>query len=155
MRRNNPPASLAIRSLSENPTLELLHALQERTERDHYGLYLAEGIRALHAAVTHQAPIVGIATCRELLHSAEARRTIQELNEKGIPLLKITTTQFLDLARAAEPQGVLLIFRQQWQPLPDKVHRKDLWLGIERIRTPGNLGTLIRSAMPPEPMALW
>jgi TrmH family RNA methyltransferase len=45
-----------------------------------------------------------------------------------------------------ERPGVLVVARQHWQSLPSVVLRNDLWLGVEHLRTPGNVGTLMRSA---------
>ncbi|MBC8066245.1 MAG: RNA methyltransferase [Chlorobia bacterium] len=140
------PASLALCPLNGDLTFDLLQSLTDRSVRDRHGFYLAEGFRALHSAVSNKAPIAALAICRELLHSTEARRIVQDLKSQGCPVLNLTRSQFEDLARAPEPQGVILLLRQQWQPLPGSVRRKDLWLGIEQIRTLGNLGTLLRSA---------
>src|SRR5688572_8885209 len=123
MRPSNPPASLAVRPLDGDPTLELLQSLDDRAERDRHGLYLAEGFRALYTAVAHSAPIAGLAICRELLHSSEARQTAKALKVKGVPLLHLTCTQFRNLARAPEPRGAMLILQQQWWSLPHKVRR--------------------------------
>ena len=146
MQRNNPLASLDLAPHNGDLSFTFLQSLAERQTRDLQGRYLAEGFRALHAAIAQQAPITGLAICRELLHSTEARYAIQNLRSQGIKTLNLTRTQFEQLARAPEPQGVILVLKQQWQPLPSTVKRKDLWLGVEHIRTPGNLGTLLRSA---------
>lgn len=124
MQRNNSRASLDLAPHSGDLTYTFLQSLTERSVRDRHSLYLAEGFRALHAAITHQAPIVGLAICRELLHSSEARHAIQNLRHKGIQTLNLTRTQFEELARAPEPQGVLIVLRQHWQPLPETVRRK-------------------------------
>ena len=41
------------------------------------------------------------------------------------------------------PHEVLATFKQRWQPHPGK---DGLWLALEDIRDPGNLGTIIRTA---------
>ncbi len=122
---------------------DFLLPLQDRKVRDQERLYLAEGLRALHAALDHGAPVRAIAYCRELLHSGEVRRLIHSLD---CPKVKLSEEAFRRLAQNLEPQGVLLALDQDWRGLPDKVRRGDLWLGVERVNSPGNLGTLIRSA---------
>lgn len=146
MRQSNASASLVLPSLHRELTLDLLHSLSDRAERDRLQLYTAEGFRALHSAIAHKAPLAGLAVCRELLHSSEARRAIQDLRARGTPFLHLTRTQFESLTKAPDPQGVILVLNQRWKSLPPKVKRGDVWLGVERIRTPGNLGTLLRSA---------
>jgi RNA methyltransferase, TrmH family len=146
MRPGNPSASLVVRPLVGDISPDLFHSLLERGSRDRSGLFIAEGFRALHAAVRYGAPVAGLAVCKELLHSADARFLVRGLVDLGCPIVRLNKGVFTGLAHASEPQGVLLALRQNWQPLPQKVSKRDLWLGVENIRTPGNLGTLLRSA---------
>jgi RNA methyltransferase, TrmH family len=146
MRQSNPSASFAVCPPAGDLTVELFQSLQDRRFRDRNGLFLAEGFRALHAVVAHGARVAGLAVCRELLHSSEARLLIKRLQDSGCPTVKLSQPRFQELARAAEPQGVLLAIRQEWRPLPEQITKRDLWLGVENIRSPGNLGTLLRSA---------
>lgn len=121
MQRSNPLAPLDLAPHNGDLSFTFLQSLAERQTRDRHGLYLAEGFRALHAAIAHEAPITGLAVCRELLHSTEARHAIQNLRSQGIKTLNLTRTQFEQLARAPEPQGVILVLKQQWRTLPSTV----------------------------------
>lgn len=124
-------------------TPEFVSSLRDRDRRDRYGLFLAEGLRFLCTAVDTGYPISGLVVCRKLLHGALAHTLIRRA---GVPTLELSEAEFVRLSAAEEPQGVLLILRQAWHPLPQRVGPRDIWLGVERIRTPGNLGTLMRSA---------
>src|SRR5689334_19180463 len=124
------------RNLAADP--ELFIKLRDRRFRDDHRLYLAEGQRALHSAIESQAPVVAIAYCKESLRSGEARRLIQNFD---CPTVQLCPTRFATLAQTTEPQGVLIALNQNWRQLPSKIRRDDLWLGVERLRTSGNLGT--------------
>jgi TrmH family RNA methyltransferase len=61
--------------------------------------------------------------------------------------LSLTPQLYRDLTLAADPQGLGAVLRQQWIPLSavrPGTHR--LWLAVESIDSPGNLGTIIRTA---------
>jgi TrmH family RNA methyltransferase len=142
MRHSTEPQPIVIRALPSAPSFEFSRSLRDRCIRDKHGLYLAEGARFLCAAVDNGAPIAGLITCPQLVTSEIARTLLRKLRQLGLPTTVLPKRAFEDLVLTKEAQGVQLILRQDWQPL--RVGR--LWLGLESIRSPGNLGTLLRSA---------
>ncbi len=51
------------------------------------------------------------------------------------------------MSLAAEPQGIGAVLGQQWTSLQQlRMKRNSLWLAVESIESPGNLGTMIRTA---------
>src|SRR5690606_2023133 len=50
------------------------------------------------------------------------------------------------ITRRDNPQAVLGVFSQRWTPL-DKIspQQGDLYVALDRVRDPGNLGTIIRT----------
>ncbi|MCO5298106.1 MAG: RNA methyltransferase [Fimbriimonadaceae bacterium] len=127
-------------------TAEFLVSLGDRSIRDRLGLFPAEGLRSFHSAVANATPILGLARSPSLL-SYPARCEMDEFaKDRGIPLLEVSRADFQSFSAAREPKGVLLVCPQRWDPLPSHVGQRDLWIGVENLRTPGNLGTLMRSA---------
>jgi TrmH family RNA methyltransferase len=62
------------------------------------------------------------------------------------PQQTLTKAQMQELGFSPEPQGVALVLRQTPQILPESgTLRPGTWVGVESIRTPGNLGTILRS----------
>lgn len=50
------------------------------------------------------------------------------------------------LANRDNPRGVLGVFEQRVEAWPAvQVTARDLWVGLDRVRDPGNLGTIIRT----------
>ncbi len=143
MRLSTAP-SLVVNPISGFST-DLIESLRERRVRDERGLFLAEGARFLCAARDQEIPIAGIAFCEERTPRA-TRETIAQA--ACCPVLRLKAERFDRLCRTEDPShGVLLVLRQTWQRLPQAIGRRDLWLGVESIRNPGNLGTLLRSAV--------
>src|SRR4029453_16108161 len=53
---------------------------------------------------------------------------------------------FQRLSRLEEPQWVGVVIRQRWTPLDAVVPERGLcWVALESIRSPGNLGTILRT----------
>jgi TrmH family RNA methyltransferase len=54
---------------------------------------------------------------------------------------------YRDLTLAVQPQGIGAVVRQRWTELASLlVAPQSLWLAVESIESPGNLGTIIRTA---------
>ena len=142
MRHSSEPSPLVIRALPCAPTFEFSRSLRDRIFRDRHGLYVAEGTRFLCAAVDSAAPLAAIITCPQLVTSDVGRGLIRAVRQQGLPTTVLPKQAFENLALTRDSQGIQLIVRQEWKPM--SVGKT--WLGLESIRSPGNLGTLLRSA---------
>ncbi len=149
MRPNPSPRSLVTRSNS-GLSLALVHCLRDRCVRNERGLFLAEGVRFLTRAVETKWPIACVVVCPKLFSSPYGNHLVRQLVGEGIPRLKVSAPEFAALSGALESdeprQGVLIVARQRWDPLPEIVLPQDLWLGLETIRSAGNHGTLLRTS---------
>jgi len=78
---------------------------------------------------------------------AFGRRLADQLRKSGVPGIRLAPQLYRDLTLASEPQGIGAVVREQWSPIADIRTRKDcLWLALESIESPGNLGNIIRTA---------
>jgi len=124
-------------------SLDLLLSLQQRENRDRLGCYFVEGFRFAHAALDATVPILGYAWCPELLRRHAGSGVLEQL--KNRPSFRLNLNDFAKLSFGPEPQGLALIVRQSFLTIDRlKLGNSDTWLGIETIRTPGNLGTILR-----------
>lgn len=130
------------------PGLEFVRGLYQRENRDKTGLFPVEGVRFLTSAINVDAEIQLFILCPDLPIGSFAQRLVDRKIEKGIPVLYVNEEQFKGLSYHKDPkQGVIAVLRQKWTPLPAyKRIRKHLWLAAEKIYSPGNLGTIIRTA---------
>jgi RNA methyltransferase, TrmH family len=132
--------------VSVSSAVSLAAALRNRATRDRLGLFTAEGIRFLLEADALQAPLHSLLWCPPLLSNNVARRTIRRLRRSGLPVFSLTPAQFQTLARGAEPQGVIVVAHQNTLPLSQHQTQGLCWLALDEIRSPGNLGTILRTA---------
>ncbi len=132
---------------SRDPRFVRLRSLQTPRGRSHTGLYLIEGIRHVARAVEAHAPIESLFMAPSALSNLFGRKLARKLSHSGIPCLRLGPGLYRDLTLAAEPQGLGAVVRQQWSSLADvRPGPGDLWLAVESIDSPGNLGTIIRTA---------
>jgi TrmH family RNA methyltransferase len=137
----------AITSL-QNERVKLIRSLHMRKARRDSGLFVAEGASLLVTArdagwkprmLAFLAGSAGSGMARELVRWAEAA---------GAECLEVSQAVLEKLAAKDNPQTMLGVFEQVWTPLPPPaaVAGDGLWVGLEAVRDPGNLGTIIRTA---------
>ncbi|WP_411286687.1 TrmH family RNA methyltransferase [Phenylobacterium sp.] len=130
-----------------NPTVKAVRALHLRKSRDATGLFVAEGLKTVTEGVeTGHAPKV-------LLHGAEAgdhpllRQAVEATLAGRGEVIEVTQEILAKVSRRDNPQAVVGVFRQVFRPLED-VAPSDAacWVALHRVRDPGNLGTIVRTA---------
>lgn len=136
----------AITSLA-NDRVKLIRSLEMRKARRDTGLFVAEGASVLIAA-REQGWMPRI-----LVHGAEAcesrahRGLIEWALAGGAEVLEVTQAILEKLAAKENPQNVMGVFEQRSAALPDAggLDKGALWVALDEIRDPGNLGTIIRT----------
>lgn len=129
----------------QNETIKSMRSLLDSKARASSGLFLAEGLRAVIQAKQSSARIERIVYNPEELVSNLGRQTLQDAEAAGIPLLEVSSEVLDSLARKEKPQGILAVVHQNWQKLSDILEPPTgLWIGLDAIQNPGNLGTILR-----------
>jgi TrmH family RNA methyltransferase len=65
----------------------------------------------------------------------------------GATLLEVSPNVLEKISARDNPQSVIGVFRQNLRPLTDlNPHAAPLWLALEGVKDPGNLGTCVRTA---------
>lgn len=124
-----------------------LRSLQTPQGRSRTGCYVIEGIRHLSRAVEARSAIQSIFIDPSVLSNHYGRKLARKLRNQGVPGVRLSHSLYRTLTMANEPQGIGAVIRQEWIPLNRvAVPRNSLWLAIESIESPGNLGTILRTA---------
>lgn len=153
-----------------DPAYHTLRSLRTFQGRSRTGLYLIEGIRHLSRAVEHHAPIESVFLDPSVLSNHFGRRLARRLFRSGVPALRLSPQLYRELTQAAEPQGIGAVLRQYLASIAalDSLVRDSypgmasampirgvknaalatgtIYLAVESIDSPGNLGTMIRTA---------
>ena len=130
-----------------NAEVKRLRSLHERKFRKQTGLFLAEGTR-----ICAEAASLGWTMHRlAFLAGREGDRMVRPLLEalerdRGRPLPMIESL-LSRISRKDNPQMVLGAFEQRWLAADDITSGPaDCWIALDRVRDPGNLGTIMRTA---------
>jgi RNA methyltransferase, TrmH family len=133
-------------SQSRDSRFLTLRFLQTPQGRSRSGFYLIEGIRHVARAVEQQAAIESVFVEPSLLSNPFGQKLARRLRESGTPGIRLAPQLYRELTLAAEPQGIGAVLRQRWIPLASlEPARNSLWLALESIELPGNLGTILRT----------
>lgn len=119
--------------------------LKERKYREESGLFLIEGTRICQEALAADAEVVAAFYSEDFARSDSANQLGQGIAKRRISIQVIGNNSFKKLCNTQNPQGIALVLKK-FSHTPQAVSPEDLWLYLDRISDPGNLGTLIRSA---------
>ncbi|ODT63401.1 MAG: RNA methyltransferase [Phenylobacterium sp. SCN 69-14] len=130
-----------------NPTVKAVRGLHLRKERDQSGLFVAEGLKIVTEAVElGRAP-------RILMYGKDAeghpllKRAVQAtLAAKG-EVIEVTQDILAKVSRRDNPQAVVAVFAQAYTALSAlDPAAAACFVALHRVRDPGNLGTIVRTA---------
>jgi TrmH family RNA methyltransferase len=125
--------------LSQNQAKQI-RALQQKKYRQELGLFLVEGAKAVSETIKAGWPCEALVCTERFLKSNDKFVT-------GFPNdIRICSEDQLSLLGNFQTNNAALLVARQKAPetVPDA--KQNLWLGLDEISDPGNLGTIIRLA---------
>ena len=130
-----------------NPIVKDLRSLAVKKFRDQQGVFLAEGLKLVIDAIdlgwTIKTLVYSKAGKGNSLVEPVAARTIA----KGGDVLEVSEKVIAAITRRDNPQMVVGVFEQKLQSLSSiRPQGNDVYVALDRVRDPGNLGTIIRTA---------
>ncbi|MFT3986907.1 TrmH family RNA methyltransferase [Aestuariivirga sp.] len=116
---------------AQNPAIKAIRALAQKKHRAEQGLFVAEGEKVLaRAKDMGWLPQTLVSTGRP-----------PDLGQQVT--LEVSPQVMATLSAQNNPPSLLAIYAQRWA---EKVSQSGLWLALEDVRDPGNLGTILRTA---------
>ena len=129
-----------------NPTVKALRALRDKKHRRRERRFLAEGLRLLtDARASGRLPETLIrATGRDPHPLLDALET--DVLAAGGDVLDMPDDLLAKITGKDNPQAVAGVFRE-WNTALGSIRRKNalIWLVVQALRDPGNLGTMLRT----------
>ncbi|GAB1469299.1 RNA methyltransferase [Chloroflexota bacterium] len=128
---------------NQNSKVKLVRALLGRSkERHEAGAFVVEGVRLVEEAVKANWK------CRFALYdetlSERGMLQVEGLRLKGVDVEEVSASVMKSISETEAPQGILAVLELTQLPITNKL---TFILIPDQIRDPGNLGTLLRSAM--------
>lgn len=119
----------------------------DRKYRHTSGLFYVEGVRNFLRVIDSSFQIAAIVFSEKLLTVPPARKLLRSNRRAGVPCVSLTPEQFRSISFTERASGIGAIVRQPWLQLKDISPQAGLcWVILETVRSPGNLGTLIRTS---------
>ncbi len=138
-----------------NERIKFVKRLHRRNYRDQHGLFIAEGIRLVED-MTQTNNIRELYYANKLLETDRGKGLVSSLKERGIAVYSCNNHVFSKICATENSQGVLAVVKQP-QPVIDwrKNMNKGIVLVIDRIQDPGNLGSILRTALAAAIDGIW
>jgi TrmH family RNA methyltransferase len=135
-----------VTSLS-NPIIKDIKALSNKKDREESGTFMAEGLKLVIDALELGWSI------RTLVYAkaAKAKPLVEQIAAKTVAhgglVLEVSEKVLSSVTRRDNPQMVVGIFEHRWKRLEDlRPSTDETLVALDRVRDPGNLGTIIRTA---------
>jgi len=129
-----------------NPKIKTIRKLEDKKARQKTGLYFIEGLRTVGEAIQTGAPIESLIVAPELLVSEFGQSLLEDPKIRDVEKITVSTEIYQKIAHKDGPQGLGAVVRQNWHSLKSlPISPKDVWIALDRVADPGNLGTIIRT----------
>lgn len=144
--RSEDKTPMHITSL-QNERIKAVRALEMRKERKATGLFVAEGQSILVTARDAGWQPVLLLGLAEAMEGGIAKGLVAWAAGAGADVLTVSEAVLGKIAAKDNPQSLLAVFKQRLAapPSPRDVKEEDVWLVLEEVRDPGNLGTILRT----------
>lgn len=130
-----------------NPMVKDIRALAMKKFRDQTQSFLAEGLKLVVDAMDAGWRIRTLVLAKNSLGNQAAERAAARTVAAGGTVLQVNEKVLSAITRRDNPQMVLGVFEQSYRALSTiKPATGDVWVALDRVRDPGNLGTIVRTA---------
>ena len=135
-----------ITSLS-NPIIKDIKSLTQKKNRDASNKFIAEGLKLVIDAIDRGWEIEILIYSKAAVQKEIVQKTAAKVVANSGLLLEVTEKVLTSITRRDNPQMVVGVFKQKFTEL-DKIKPEigDTYIALDRVRDPGNLGTIIRTA---------
>jgi TrmH family RNA methyltransferase len=135
-----------VTSLS-NPIVKDIKALSDKKHRDETKSFMAEGLKLVIDALELGFEIRTLVYAKNVKDKPQVVQCATKTVARGGLVLEVSEKVLASITRRDNPQMVVGIFTQRWTNLRDvRPGNGETYVALDRVRDPGNLGTIIRTA---------
>lgn len=130
-----------------NDRVKMIRSLEMSKERKKTGLFVVEGsaiiLTAKDAGFNPSILVYGAGK----LETELQKKIVQNALDAGAEVLEVSSKILEKISAKSNPQNMLAVYSKRWVNL-EKISPtfKNIYLVLEQIRDPGNLGTIIRTS---------
>ena len=130
-----------------NPLVKDIKALALKKFRDQQNAFMAEGLKLVIDALELGWSIKTLVFAKSARANPAVEKAAARTVATGGTVLEVSEKVLGAITRRDNPQMVVGVFRQHFAVLKDiRPRGADVWVALDRVRDPGNLGTVIRTA---------
>jgi TrmH family RNA methyltransferase len=147
--RRRPSAPGALKQITSlaNRQVKEIRGLALAKNRRASGLFVAEGLKLVADAVEAGWAIRTLVLSLRLDRQPLVDRLAAHCRAGGGTVIGVSEAVLAKISRRDNPQTVLGVFEQRMvRPADIRPGRDDVWIALETVRDPGNLGTIVRTA---------
>jgi TrmH family RNA methyltransferase len=147
--RSGPHARGAVKQITSlaNPLVKEIRGLALSKNRKESRSFVAEGLKLVADGVEAGWTIKTLVHAATVAEQPLVRRLTTTVHARGGDVLSVNEAVLAKIARRDNPQTVIGVFEQKTLALAAVKPKADaVWVALEAVRDPGNLGTIIRTA---------
>jgi len=130
-----------------NPVVKEIAGLALAKNRKASGRFIAEGLKLVADGVDAGWAIDTLVYAAAAGAQPLVQRLAATCHARGGRVLSVTDAVLAKISRRDNPQTVIGIFHQRLTaPETIRPTAEDVWVALEQVRDPGNLGTIVRTA---------
>ncbi len=130
-----------------NPIIKDIKALSLKKARDESRTFMAEGLKLVIDALDRGWAIRTLVYAKAGKGKPMVEKVAARTVAAGGLVLEVSEKVMSSITRRENPQMVAAVFEQRWTALKDVQPKgSETWIALDRVRDPGNLGTIIRTA---------
>ena len=129
-----------------NPIVKDIKALSLKKFRDEQHAFMAEGLKLVIDALDLGWSIRTLVFAKSARGNPAVEKVAARTVAAGGTVLEVSEKILTAITRRDNPQAVVGVFAQRLVPLRDvRPVAGDVWVALDRVRDPGNLGTVLRT----------
>ncbi|MBC7232700.1 MAG: RNA methyltransferase [Chloroflexi bacterium] len=135
---------LEIITSTANESVKYVRSLHRRRSRYQERVFIAEGLRTVEEALKAGVQPTVLFHTPALLDEPRARLILAQAEARGIQAKVVNESVMVHMSDTVAPSGILAVLPMREHAIPNPF----AWgLVIDSVRDPGNLGTILRSAL--------
>jgi TrmH family RNA methyltransferase len=146
--RGGPAAPGPVKRISSlaNPIVKEIRGLSLAKNRRASGRFIAEGLKLVADGVESGWPLRTLAYADDVAAEPLVARLAARCHAAGGTVLSVSHAVLGKISRRDNPQTVLGVFEPRIaRASAIRVAPDDVWVALEQVRDPGNLGTIVRT----------
>ena len=130
-----------------NEMIKAMRKLRDKKYRTLSQTAFIEGAKLVIDALDLDAGIEKVIVSESFISSAKMDEVNKHLKEQVGEVIIVSDGVFASISGKENPQGIGAVVKQCWHNLDEyKNNLSGVWVGLEEVADPGNLGTIIRTS---------